>query len=194
VDESKVALYFAKLMVEGLGLDLNDPNLIDTPRRVAKMYCQELLSECCTIYDDFTAFPNDMEYDQIIIGDRIFFTSVCAHHFLPFTGHAWILYIPKKLLVGASKMARLVNHYSCKPQLQERLCHEIIDRFDEVVKPLGCMVYMRGIHGCTKCRGVRQYGGSGLGTSAVKGAFKENEQEMKGLELIKLSMLDRQGE
>lgn len=194
MDEEKVQYYFAKLMELGLGLDLKDPNLADTPKRVAKMYCRELLCNQCAIFDDFTAFPNDMSYNQIIISDRIFFTSICAHHFLPFTGHAWILYIPEHYLVGASKMARLVNHYACKPQLQERLCHEVIDRFEEVVKPLGCMVYIRGIHGCMKCRGVRQYGGSGLGTSAVKGAFMENEQEMKGLELIKLSMLDRQGE
>jgi len=194
VDEKKVEYYFAKLMEVGLKLDLKDPNLTDTPKRVAKMYCREFLCNQCVAFDDFTGFPNDIHYDQIIISDRIFFVSMCAHHFLPFTGNAWILYIPNDLLVGASKMARLVDHYACRPQLQERLCHEVINRFDAVIQPLGCMVYIRGIHGCMKCRGVRQYGGSGLGTSAVKGAFTENEQEMKGLELIKLSLLDRQGE
>ncbi|MEE8632452.1 MAG: GTP cyclohydrolase I [Candidatus Bathyarchaeia archaeon] len=194
MNQEKVARFFRQLMEEGLGLDLSDPNLSETPERVARMYCQELLCNCCAIFDDLKTFPNTHGYDQIIVSDRIFFTSICSHHFLPFKGLAWLLYIPKDTLVGASKMERLVQHYACKPQLQENLCHEVIDRFAEVVQPLGAMVYIRAIHGCMKCRGVKQYGGSGMGTSAVYGAFKEDAQESKGLKLIELSMLDRQGE
>ena len=180
---------FRELMEKGLGFDLSDPNLCDTPNRVARMYCEEFFGNCCVEFTDFKAFPNEHQYDQIIISDLIFFVSVCSHHFLPFTGNAWVLYIPKYKLVGASKMARLVEHYAARPQLQENLCHEVLNSFVAGIEPVGAMVVMRGIHGCMKCRGVKQRG-SGMGTSAVYGAFKKPDVKSEGMDLIKLSLLD----
>lgn len=184
--------YFRCLMVEGLGLDLNDPNLKGTPHRVAKMYCEEFFS---TIdkregFDNLTSFPNTKGYDQIILLDRIHFISMCSHHFLPFVGLAWLAYIPNKSLVGASKPSRLISFYSAKPQLQEDVNHEVITHFEDEIKPLGTMVVMRGIHGCMSHRGVKQSGGSGMTTSAVAGLFKEDHKaRAEAMDLIKLSLL-----
>lgn len=186
--------YFRKLLVEGLGLDINDPELKDTPARVAKMYCQDFLCNVGKEFRDFKKSPNVRKYNQIIMSDRIHFTSICSHHFLPFTGHAWILYIPADMLVGYSKMARVVNHYAARPQLQETLCHDVIECFDRAMKPQGTMVLMRAIHGCSKCRGAKQYGGSGMTTSAVSGVFLENDSlEQKGLNLVMISLADKEG-
>jgi GTP cyclohydrolase IA len=194
VNEKLVEVLFAKILVEGLGMDLNDPNLIDTPARIAKMYCRELFSATRTEYDNFKSFPNDKGYSQIIVSDRIFFVSTCSHHFLPFSGLAWVLYIPDKLLVGASKMARLVEHYARRPQLQENLCHDVLHRFVQALGPLGAMVVMRAEHGCMKCRGVRQYSGASMITSAVDGLFLTDPSvKQEGLELVKLSLLDGRG-
>ena len=193
MDISKVRYYFKLLMEEGLGFDLSDPNLSGTPDRVAKMYCQEFF--CCVDqpFTDFKSFPNAHHYDQIIVSDKIHFVSMCSHHFLPFTGNAWILYVPDQLLIGASKPSRLVNHYACKPQLQEHLSWEVMNALEEGIKPLGIMVVMRGIHQCMKCRGAQQYGGSGMVTSVISGLFKEDPtMKQEGYELIKLSLLDEE--
>lgn len=192
MDEVKVQELFTKVLVEGLGFDLLDPNLMDTPKRLAKMYCQEFFENVGKDFDDFKAFPNIHKYNQIIMSDSIHFVSVCSHHFLPFSGRAWILYIPGDKLVGASKMAKLVNHYSKRPQLQENLCHEIVNRFFEIVEPEGVMVVMRAEHGCMKHRGAKQYDGANLVTSAVKGSFADNPyMEEKGFDLIRISLMDR---
>ena len=191
MNKEKVEFYFRKLMKEGLGFDLSDPNLAETPKRVAKMYCDEFFKGVGEGFLDFKSFPNSMGYNQIIMLDRIFFISVCAHHFLPFTGHAWILYIPKDKLVGGSKPARLVDHYASRPQIQEQLCHEVIKVFDEEVQPQGTMVMMRAVHECMKCRGVKQYSGAGMMTSVVSGAFaKDSAMELKGLEMVKISLME----
>lgn len=184
---AKVEEHFRNLLKEGLEFDLNDSNLMDTPNRIARMYCTEFFVNVGKEFTDFKSFPNTYKYDQIIMSDRISFVSICAHHFLPFTGFAWILYIPAERLIGASKMARLVNHYSKRPQIQENLCHEILDRFDTAVNPQGCMVFMKGIHDCMRCRGALQ-SNSGMITSAVKGVFAEASLEAKGLEMIKISL------
>lgn len=191
MNQQTVAHYFSLLMSEGLGLDLSSPDLEDTPNRVARMFCQEFLANCCVEFSNFQFSPNVNHYDQIICSDRIFFVSMCAHHFLPFTGHAWVLYVPADQIIGASKMARMVEHYAKRPQLQEHLCHEVIECFNANVRPAGCMVVMRGIHGCMKCRGVKQSGGSGLTTSAIKGIFEDPRVKDEGMSLIHLSLLDK---
>ena len=179
---------FRKLMEDGLGFDLSDPNLCDTPARVARMYCEEFFCNCCEEFADFKAFPNIHNYNQIIISDLISFVSVCSHHFLPFTGQGWVLYIPDDKLIGASKPARLIEHYAARPQLQENLCHEVLNSLVAGISPKGAMVVLRAIHGCMKCRGVRQMK-SGMGTSAVEGAFKQPDVKAEGMDLIKLSLL-----
>lgn len=181
------------ILVEGLGLDMNDPNLQDTPRKVADMYCDEFF---CGMKGEFPEeecmmVPNEHNYDQIKLGDNIRFVSVCSHHFLPFSGKAWLLYIPNEWLIGASKMSRMITHYSCRPQIQAQLCHQVANRFWELVKPKGLMLVMRAIHGCMSCRGVNQYAGAGLTSSVVKGVFFDPSVKEEGLQLISLSISDR---
>jgi GTP cyclohydrolase I len=176
-------------MTEGLGFDLSDPNLSGTPARVAKMYCREWFKSVGLEFTDFKSFPNDGNYKQIIMSDRIHFTSICSHHFLPFTGLAWIAYIPNDFLIGASKMSRLVEHYASRPQLQEHLTDQILKTFVNGVNPEGVMVVMRAVHSCMTCRGAKQIGGAGMQTSALHGAFFGPEVKSEALELIKLSLI-----
>ena len=189
MDQSKVEHYFKLLMTEGLGFDLSDPNLSDTPSRVAKMYCREWFKSVGSEFTDFKSFPNDEGYQQIIMSDRIQFSSICSHHFLPFTGLAWVAYIPKDILVGASKMSRLVEHYASRPQLQENLTHQVLNSFVNHIVPEGVMVVMRAIHTCMTCRGVRQTNGAGMQTSALHGSFFQLDVKSEALELIKLSLI-----
>ena len=194
MNQKEAELHLHSLLSRGLGLDLSDPNLTDTPKRIAKMYCEEFFCNVGKEFDDFKSFPNDHNYSQIVMFDRIHFTSMCSHHFLPFTGLAWLLYIPKDKLIGASKAARLVNHYSKRPQLQENLVHQVAERFWDVIRPEGIMVVAHAIHGCMSCRGVNQYAGAGMGTSVVKGTFfTDPSAKEEALEMIKLSMRAHNG-
>ena len=193
MNEHLVAVLFEQLMTEGLGFDLTNPNLTETPLRVAKMFCREFFPNCNTEFKDFKAFPNTYNYDQIIVSDRIFFVSTCSHHFLPFVGHAWLLYIPKHKLIGASKCSRLINHYAGRPQLQENLGHEVMNAFNKSIEPRGTMIVMRAVHQCMKCRGAKQYGGAGMTTSCVSGYFYEDPTvKQEGFDLIKLSLMDKE--
>jgi GTP cyclohydrolase I len=188
MNQAKVEEYFGKLMTEGLGLDLSDPNLKDTPHRVAKMYCEEFFKSLNINYPLITTFPNEQNYDEIILLDNIPFVSMCSHHFLPFSGKAWFAYIPDKKLVGASKINRLIAYYSAKPQLQENLSKEIVDCFVRLLEPKAVMLVMRAIHGCMACRGVKQGNDAGMMTSVVYGIFKEDSKSRaEVLNLIALS-------
>jgi GTP cyclohydrolase IA len=195
MDKEKVEKKFGEIMEEGLDLDLTNPNLKDTPKRWAKMIVDEKLVNCDSEFTDFALFPNDKGYNQMIWCDKIHFVSMCSHHFVDFVGKAWIFYIPDKFFVGASKMARLVQHYAKRPQLQEELSQQVLNQFVAWVKPKGAMVLMRAIHGCMAHRGANQYAGSALGSSALHGIFfTQPELELKALEIVKISLLDRQGE
>lgn len=179
-----------KLVLENLGLDLSDPNLQDTPKRITKMYAEEMLSSLECEFTNFTTFPNEDNFEEIILLDRIHFVSLCSHHFLPFVGLAWLGYIPNDLLVGASKPSRLISYFGKKPQLQEKLIIEVIRKFEEMVRPKGTFVLMRAIHGCMSCRGVNQYGGSGMTTSAVSGVFRtDHKARSEAFDLIKISLM-----
>lgn len=188
MNQKKVEYYLSKFISEGLELDLTDPNLKDTPERMSKMYCQEFFKSLEPNTTLITTFPNDKDYDEIILLDNIPFVSMCSHHFLPFSGKAWFAYIPDKKLVGASKINRLITHYSAKPQLQENLSKEIVDSFVYLLQPKAVMLVMRAIHGCMACRGIRQGNDAGMMTSVVYGIFKENDKaRSEVLQLIKLS-------
>jgi GTP cyclohydrolase I len=189
MNQEQIEKLFRLIIESGLGFDPKDPNLIDTPKRIAKMYCQEWFRNVNSEFDDFKSFPNSENYRQIVCFDKIQFSSICSHHFLPFTGFAWLLYIPQNRLIGASKSSRLIEHYSARPQLQENLTHQILNRFVEGVVPQGAMVVMRAIHECMRCRGAKQTNGSGMITDALYGCFKEPDVKAEGLELIKLSLI-----
>jgi GTP cyclohydrolase IA len=191
MNQEVVAECISRLIREGLGLDLNDPNLSETPNRIAKMYCKELITAFDTEPPNIKSFPSE-HYDEIIMFDNIPYTSLCSHHFLPFSGRAWLLYIPHTKVIGASKSARLINYFSGKPQLQEKLSMEVIDYLCDTVKPLGAMLVMRAIHGCMSCRGVKTGLQSGMTTSVTRGAFRDDQNTRnEAMQLIHLSIMDR---
>jgi GTP cyclohydrolase I len=191
VNKSLLELHLKESLSYGLGLNLDDPNLKDTPKRIMKMWTEEFFSSVEKDgFENLTVFPNEKCYDQIIMLDRIHFVSMCSHHFLPFSGLAWLAYIPRDCLAGASKPSRLIDFYSKKPQLQETLSQEVLDCFNEKVNPRACLVLIRGIHGCMSERGVLQYNGSGMMTSAISGVFKtDSKARSEAMDMIKISLM-----
>lgn len=185
MNEKLISELFQRIMSEGLGLDLSDPNLKDTPDRVARMYCQDFFN---SENPKLTIFPNRSKCDEIIMVDNIPFVSICAHHFLPFSGLAWLLYIPDKYLIGASKASRLINYYCSTPQNQEELTENIVIGFNLNVEPKGTMLVMRAVHDCMFCRGVKTGRYSGLTTSKRTGSFEVETTKNEGLKLIELSL------
>ena len=167
-----------------LGLDLSDPNLTDTPKRIAKMWQNDFCQNVGREFDNFTVFPNTNRYNQMIISEAIEFSSVCSHHFVHFSGLCWLGYIPNEHIIGKSKISRLVDFYSHKPQIQEGLTHEILNCFVNNVQPLGCMVVMKAVHNCEHCRGAKKH--APMTTSAIYGNFDQATTRMEFLELLKL--------
>lgn len=140
-----------------------------TPKRVAAMYAQLLTPQ----EFQFTVFPNDKKYDQVVLADGIRFYSLCAHHLLPFFGVAHVAYIPGENYVGLSKLARVVKNYSRRLQVQEDMTQQIGDFLFDNLKPLGVAVIVRGRHLCMEMRGVESPGAVTT-TSYLKGVFREN--------------------
>ena len=189
MNKQKVEELFRKLMIEGLGLDLSDPNLKDTPKRVAKMYCDELFHGLKDGTEPaISVFPNTHKYNQMILSDKIYFNSFCHHHFLPFSGYAWVMYIPKNTLTGLSKFTRIVNWYAARPQMQEQLTHDVFNFLTKKTKPKGAMVVMRASHECMHCRGVKQHAGAGMVTSAIHGIFEKLEVRQEAMGLINIGL------
>ena len=175
-------------LLEVQGLDLTDPNTKETPDRICRMY-DEVFCNVGEEFGEVKSFPNDGGYDQIIDFSFLHFSSTCSHHFLPFTGYAWLLYVPDEIVVGASKPARILEHYSKRPQLQETLAHDVLQCFVSAIRPLGAMVTIRAHHECMGCRGVKQYESS-MGTNALYGNFKENlATRTEALSIITQSIL-----
>ena len=165
-----------------IGLDLEDPNLKETPQRIARMYVDEIFNPeepKCTV------FPNEEKYDQIVIDKNIPFYSMCSHHFLPFFGTASIGYIPEKQLLGLSKLDRIVDYYAKRPQLQERMTQQIAKYIEKKVKPKGVAVVITARHLCKEMRGIKKSNAE-MVTSEMLGAFRKNkETRNEFMELIK---------
>lgn len=123
----------------------------------------------------FTVFPNDEGYDQMIVLKNVEFDSLCSHHVLPFSGHCSVAYIPKEKICGISKLARVVDKFAHKPQLQEGMTQQIADFVDEQLNPHGVAVYIEAQHECMKIRGVKKRDAI-MATSALKGLFKLDEK------------------
>ena len=173
-----------RLIIGAIGDDINREGLRETPRRVADMYAD--------IFDGIGREPEDLikvfeteEHDEMVILKDIPFYSVCEHHLLPFLGKAHIAYIPKKnKLLGLSKLARVVELYAKRLQLQERLTSQIADTLMKTIEPLGVLVVVEAEHLCMTMRGVKKPG-SKMVTSAIRGIFRKNESTRKeALELI----------
>lgn len=161
----------------GLSLDLETPGLKGTPGRVAKAWV-ELLGGYQEDPKDILArdFPAD-GYDEIVILDGIDFCSFCEHHLLPFQGIATVAYLPAEgegaMVVGVSKLARLVDCFARRLQIQERMTVQISDALSEHLKPRGAAVILRARHECLGCRGAKKAGARMI-TSSMTGKFREN--------------------
>ncbi len=161
--------HFARIMEE-LGLDLNDESLSGTPHRVAKMYVKELFYGLNPSNKPrLSTFPNKYGYRKMLIEQDITLDSSCEHHFLPITGTAHIGYIPKNRVIGLSKINRLVDYYSHRPQVQERLCLQILNDLQETLETQDVIVVINAKHMCVSARGIKdkesstttiEYGGS----------------------------------
>jgi GTP cyclohydrolase I len=170
-------------VMEALGLDLADPNLADTPLRVARSYRELFAGLHPGAEPDLRTFPNSDGYSQVVAVTGIPFHSVCAHHFLPFFGTAHVAYLPKDRVVGLSKLARVVEHFARRPQIQERLTEQIVDLLDRRLRPAGVMVLLQASHFCMEMRGVRKPG-TRTTTSAWRGAFSDERRRREFLETV----------
>jgi len=170
---------FIRLLFEWVGEDPARDGLRETPDRIVRMWKEIFRGYDPAQKPKVTVFENggDVKYSGMII-DHGYFFSICEHHMVPFFGHYYFGYIPDKWLVGASKIGRVVDYFSARLQVQERLCEQIADFFDEVLKPKGLIVLMRGRHLCKEMRGLRKYN-SPFETIAVRGVFERNEDGCK---------------
>jgi GTP cyclohydrolase I len=176
-----------EMLLEQIGENPKREGLQDTPKRVAKMY-QEIYRG----YDEsqkpkITVFPNGkdgIKYNQMIC-DKGYFYSQCEHHIVPLFGQYWFAYIPGKNIVGISKIARVVDYYSARLQVQERLTIQIVDELEKLLKPKGIALIMKARHLCKEMRGVKKYD-SEMTTSEMRGVFlKEASTRAEFLNLIK---------
>ena len=163
-----------RLILEGIGEDPNREGLLDTPDRIARMY-EEIFSGMGQdasepLSKTFAAANNEM-----IIEKDIVFYSTCEHHFMPFYGKAHVAYIPNGKVVGLSKLARTVEVYAKRPQLQEQLTAQIADALMEFLQPQGAMVMIEAEHTCMTMRGVKKPGSKTV-TFVCRGVFEESEK------------------
>lgn len=173
-----------RLILEGIGEDPNREGLLKTPSRVAKMY-QEIfagMTEDPSVHFE-TLFAED--HEEMVLVKDIPFNSMCEHHLVPFVGKAHVAYIPSEngCVCGLSKLARLVDAYAKRPQVQERLTKQVADTLMEQLNPQGVMVVMEAEHMCMTMRGVKKPG-SKTTTSAVRGVFDDHKTRTEALSLI----------
>lgn len=180
-----IAKNFTNIM-NSLGLDLLDDSLNDTPNRVAKMFVNEIFWGLDV--DNFpkcTTVQNKMQYDEMVIEKNITSMSACEHHFVTIDGKAHVAYIPKDKVLGLSKLNRIVEYFSKRPQIQERLTEQIFYALEYILETSNIAVVVEGVHYCVKSRGVEDTSSSTI-TSKLGGAFKESpELRAEFMNLIK---------
>nr|WP_280203937.1 GTP cyclohydrolase I FolE [Nocardia farcinica] len=152
-----------------LGVSLDDEHLRATPGRMARAYAELFTPRSF----DLTTFPNEEGYDELVLARRIPLRSVCEHHLLPFVGVAHVGYLPGDRILGLSKLARVVEHFSRRPQVQERLTKQVADWLAEHLRPRGVGVVIDAEHTCMTLRGVQAVGTSTV-TSTMLGTLRED--------------------
>lgn len=180
-DEAKIDLiekHFEEIM-KTLELDLEDDSLRDTPRRVAKMYVTECFAGLNPEnFPKMTAIDNQMNYDQMIVVKKINTISVCEHHFVTIDGIATVAYIPRKKVIGLSKINRVVKFFSQRPQVQERLTKQIADCLEQALETPDIAVFIDAKHYCVASRGVGDTSSTTV-TTDLRGAFKADSKTRK---------------
>lgn len=166
-------------LLEAFGYDLSDETRQETPQRVARAYAELLTPRAFNL----TTFPNEERYDEMVLARDIPFHSLCEHHLLPFFGKAHIGYIPDGQIVGLSKLARVVDGFARRLQVQERMTLQIRDAIEEVLAPQGVAVVIEAQHLCMIMRGVEKQH-SVTTTSAMSGAFENESTRGEFMQLI----------
>jgi len=156
-------------LLAALGQPVDSPDMADTPRRMAHAYAEMLTAGAF----DFTTFANSEGYDELVLVEDIPVQSVCEHHMLPFVGVAHVGYLPAERILGLSKFARVVDHFSHRAQTQERLTKQIAEHLERQLAPRGVGVVIEAEHTCMSLRGVRAAGARTV-TSALFGALRDN--------------------
>jgi GTP cyclohydrolase I len=181
----KITAHFREIMYT-LGLDLNDESLAGTPRRVAKMYIQELFSGLNPEnMPAVTLFENNYKFSEILVERDITFYSNCEHHFVPIVGKVHIGYISTGKVIGLSKLHRIVNYFSRRPQVQERLTIQIGEMLTKVLETADVAVVVDADHFCVSSRGIADQTSSTV-TSFFGGVFQDPAKKEEFLNLVKL--------
>ncbi|HES3676746.1 TPA: GTP cyclohydrolase I FolE [Streptococcus pyogenes] len=183
-EKAEAAIY---QFLEAIGENPNREGLLDTPKRVAKMYAEMFLGLGKDPKEEFTAVFKEQHEDVVIVKD-ISFYSICEHHLVPFYGKAHIAYLPSDgRVTGLSKLARAVEVASKRPQLQESLTSQIADALVEALNPKGTLVMVEAEHMCMTMRGIKKPGSKTITTTA-RGLYKESRAERQ--EVISLMTKD----
>jgi GTP cyclohydrolase IA len=159
----------AAAFLHALGVATDSEGMRGTPRRMAKAYIELFTPRPF----DLTTFPNDEGYDELVLARDIPVRSVCEHHLLPFVGVAHVGYLPGDRILGLSKLARIVEHFACRPQVQERLTKQVADWLSEQLHPKGVGVVIEAEHTCMTLRGVQATGSTTI-TSTLLGTLRED--------------------
>ncbi|MFD1162091.1 GTP cyclohydrolase I FolE [Hwangdonia seohaensis] len=178
-----IEYHFGKIM-ETLGLNLDNPSLKDTPKRVAKMYINEIfrgLDE--NNFPKISFFENASGYREMVVVDNIAVHSYCEHHFVPFFGKAAVAYIPKDRVIGLSKINRIVQFYASKPQIQEKLTVEIGQKLKDLLKTDDLAIYIEANHLCIASRGIKDRD-SITKTTFFSGKFSKDKEKSRFINSI----------
>ena len=183
IDQERVAAAVREILI-AIGEDPDRDGLRDTPARVARSYT-EIFAGLDQDPAEILATTFDIEHEELVLVKDIEIWSTCEHHLLPFTGVAHVAYIPSKVgkITGLSKLARLVDAYARRPQVQERLTTQIVDALVEHLHPLGALVVLECEHQCMTMRGVRKPGSKTV-TSAVRGVMHAPATRAETMSLI----------
>lgn len=176
MDKEKI-IKGVKLILEAIGEDVEREGLLETPDRIARMY-EEIFSGIDKTAEEVLSKTFSIEGNDLVLEKDITFYSMCEHHLVPFYGKAHIAYIPKGKVAGLSKLARCVEVYAKKPQLQEKLTSEVADAIMKYLDAEGVMVIIEAEHMCMTMRGVKKPGTKTV-TTTYRGCFKDNKELKK---------------
>jgi GTP cyclohydrolase I len=187
-DEEKIERITGKFreILSILGLDLNDESLQGTPRRVAKMFVQEIFSGLNPANKPQpTLFENNYRYNQMLVERNITVQSTCEHHFVPILGRAHVAYIANGKVIGLSKLNRIVNYYARRPQVQERLTIQIAEELKRVLGTEDVAVVIDAEHLCVQARGIRDAHSSTV-TSSYHGKFLNESTRLEFMKYVEM--------
>lgn len=190
-DNDKIEIiegHFRSIM-QTLGLDLEDNSLKDTPNRVAKMYVKEIFSGLNpSNKPKISLFNNTYSYNQMLVEKNIRVYSSCEHHFVPIIGRAHVAYISTGMVIGLSKINRLVEYYANRPQVQEKLTVQIADELKTILKTEDVAVVINAKHLCVSARGIKDDSSTTI-TAEYSGAFQQKDTREEFLKYIDFNKL-----